>query len=105
MISFHDNNISEIDNLGDNVSNNSHIDLLKEPAEDRRLRPVSEDQSGSSIDDVEKSHEHIRKLMEDTEELHSDEYVEIDENRGPSKVVGAIGERANKQMTYNQTPA
>lgn len=103
MIPFHDQNISEIreDNPDPNASHSSTLMLLREEQNDQPLkRPSSSEENSDASDapvDPEKSHEKIRRLMKETEELPENEQINLSDNsRPPVRVVGAIGDRAKR---------
>lgn len=102
-VPFHDHNISEIGEVNPdiNASNNSALLLLREEPRAGARDPATSSEEDSDASDApvnpEKSHEKIRRLMKETEELQEDEQLNLSDNsRPPARLVGAIGDRARR---------
>lgn len=108
------NDISDIGNLEENASNASNIMLLKDRDDEKNYKPTAKppvkpgntsgalgivgppninvEDSDDSVDNLERSHEKIRKLMEDTEEVINEDIDDQKEDyHQPQKVAGPIG--------------
>ena len=106
-LSGFDNNISQIQKIDEPDHDLSGIGILKDTAEYRGKpqAPIEaspgESESDQSVEDVEKSHEKIRKLMEDTEEVKLDSISPPDHYKEGKRVIGVIGEKAAKKSSHS----
>jgi hypothetical protein len=107
-LSGFDNNISHILKMDEPDQDLSGIGILKETAEYRgKQRPLPEispehSESDASVENNEKSHERIRNLLEDTEEVKPETLSPRLHYKEGKQVVGVIGEKATKKHNLNQ---
>lgn len=107
-LSGFDNNISQIQKIDEPDQDLSGIGILKETADyrekHRALPEISPGQSESddSVEDAEKSHERIRKILEDTEEVKPESLSPREHYKEGKHIVGVIGEKAIKKPTVTQ---
>ena len=108
-VSGFDQNISMIQKVDDQDPDTSGLGIFKATAGMREKYDTPADQSISegiseeSYDDIERSHEKIRKLMEDTEEVKPDSLSPDSHHINNERVVGVIGEKASRKGVIGNT--